>query len=183
MRAKDIEKYLFQLGQELVNQGIQQPIHVLLIGGAYMLLLANSPRSTDDVDIFWLEDEQTLQHTLSVLLDGAHKVAENNHIDPDWFNYMAHLLMYDLVTMPNSKLWKKFGRLHVYVPPREYILALKILAGRQKDIEDCKILLKRAKVKTRQQAQQLLDRYILPATQAANADQIEQSLTQLFGEP
>jgi hypothetical protein len=48
MKAEDIEKYLSQLGHELLKRGIQEPIHLLLIGGAYMLLLTNTPRNTDD---------------------------------------------------------------------------------------------------------------------------------------
>jgi hypothetical protein len=35
------------------------------------------------------------------------------------------MLMYDEVVVPDGKLWKRFGSLHVYAPPREYILALK----------------------------------------------------------
>jgi hypothetical protein len=38
-------------------------------------------------------------------------------------------------------LWKRFGPLHIYAPPTEYILALKIVAGREKDLDDCAILL------------------------------------------
>jgi hypothetical protein len=52
MKAEDIENYLSQLGQELLRRGIREPVHVLLIGGAYMLLLTNTSRNTDDVDIF-----------------------------------------------------------------------------------------------------------------------------------
>ena len=33
MQAQDIEKYLSQLGQELVKLGVDQPIRVLMIGG------------------------------------------------------------------------------------------------------------------------------------------------------
>ena len=51
MQARDIERHLTQLGQELTDRGIQKPIRVLMIGGAYMLLLAKMQRSTDDVDI------------------------------------------------------------------------------------------------------------------------------------
>lgn len=58
MKAEDIENYLSQLGQELLKRGIQEPIHLLLIGGAYMLLLTNTARNTDDIDIFWLEEEE-----------------------------------------------------------------------------------------------------------------------------
>ena len=65
---------------------------------------------------------------------------------------------------------------------REYILTLKIMAGRDKDLEDCAILLPQTKIKTRQQALQLLNRYILPEGQKKNAEQIENSLNQLFAE-
>jgi hypothetical protein len=57
---------------------------------------------------------------------------------------------------------------------------LKIIAGRDKDIEDSKILLQQAKIKTRQQAQKLLDRYIPPLTQQINTEGIERSLKNLF---
>ena len=40
MQARDIERHLAQLGQELADRGVQKPIRVLMIGGAYMLLLA-----------------------------------------------------------------------------------------------------------------------------------------------
>src|SRR5579883_1592246 len=181
MKAEEIEDYLSQLGQELVNAGIEEPIHILMIGGAYMLLIANAPRSTDDVDFFWLEeDDRTLEQGIYALRDAVRTVADRNELEIDWFNYMTHLLMYDQVVVPKGKLWKRFGSLCVRVPSREYILALKIIAGRDKDIEDSKILLQQAKIKTRQQAQQLLDRYIPPLTQQINAEGIERSLKSLF---
>lgn len=45
MQAEDIENYLSQLGQELQARGVEKPLHILLIGGAYMLLLARSGRN------------------------------------------------------------------------------------------------------------------------------------------
>ena len=44
MQAMDIEKYLAHLGQELTNLGMQEPVRVLMIGEAYMLLLAKAPQ-------------------------------------------------------------------------------------------------------------------------------------------
>ena len=75
MKAEDIENYLSQLGQELLKRGIQEPIHLLLIGGAYMLLLTNTARNTDDIDIFWLEEEG-LQRALRPLQEGVITVAQ-----------------------------------------------------------------------------------------------------------
>lgn len=184
MNVQDIEEYLSQLGQELVNLGVNRPLRMLMIGGAYMMLLANAPRSTDDIDIFWLDDEEeTLEQALHALRDGVHTVAAKNKLGPNWLNYLTQLLMYDQIHIPKGELWRQYGPLHIYVPPKEYILALKILAGREKDIEDCKILLQQTKVKTRKQAQQLLERYILPNAQKDNAEQIENSLEELFGIP
>lgn len=100
MRAEDIENYLSQLGQELLKRGIQEPIHLLLIGGAYMLLLTNTARNTDDIDIFWLEEEEVLQRALRPLQESVVAIAEANQIDPNWLNYMTQLLMYDLVIVP-----------------------------------------------------------------------------------
>ncbi len=94
---------------------------------------------------------------------------------------MTSMLMYDVVIVPDGKLWKRFGPLHVYAPEVEYILALKITAGRQKDLEDCAILLPKTQVRTREQAQQLLDRYILAGGQQRNAERIETALNRLFG--
>ena len=183
MKAEDIENYLSQLGQELLKRGIQEPIHLLLIGGAYMLLLTNTARNTDDIDIFWLEEEEEgLQRALRPLQESVIAVAEANQIDPNWLNYMTQLLMYDLVIVPEGNLWKTFGPLHIYAPPQEYILALKIFAGRDKDIEDCKILLKQGEISSRQQAQLLLDRYILPDARQNNTETIARSLDILFGQ-
>src|SRR5947209_13040362 len=80
MKAEDIENYLSQLGQELLKRGIHEPIHLLLIGGAYMLLLTNTARNTDDIDIFWLEEEEGLQRALRPLHEGVNAIAEANRI-------------------------------------------------------------------------------------------------------
>ncbi|HEX4208508.1 MAG TPA: hypothetical protein VHZ51_30735 [Ktedonobacteraceae bacterium] len=37
MDAKDIERYLSLLGEELQAIGVQEPIQLLLVGGGYML--------------------------------------------------------------------------------------------------------------------------------------------------
>ena len=43
MQAQEIEHYLAELGAALESQGISKPVRLLLIGGAYMMLLANAP--------------------------------------------------------------------------------------------------------------------------------------------
>ncbi len=179
MERYDIEHYLAELGTELSSRGIKRPVRMMLIGGAYMLLLANAPRTTNDIDVFWLE-EDALQHTLNPLRESVQAVTKKYALGPDWFNYLTQLLMQDEIIVPDGKLWKCFGPLYIYVPPKEYILALKIMAARDKDLEDCAILLPQTKIKTHQQALQLLERYILPEAREEHAAQIEYSLNELF---
>ena len=78
MQARDIERHLTQLGQELTDRGIQKPIRVLMIGGAYMLLLAKMQRSTDDVDILWLDEDDAFQRGIDELRESVQAVAESN---------------------------------------------------------------------------------------------------------
>lgn len=181
MDAKDIEQYLAELGATLKKRGVRKSIHIMIIGGAYMLAYEHMNRTTRDIDIFWLEasEFQTMRGTVSECMLAVAKERDLRH---DWFNFLTQILMQGDVLIPDGQLWKKFGPLHIYVPPREYILALKMLAGRDKDIVDCGILLPQTTIKTRQQAQQLLDQYVLPEAQAKQAKQIQQSFKELFRE-
>src|SRR6266567_616801 len=181
MQAQEIEHYLAELGAALQNQGIIKPIRMLLIGGAYMLLLANAPRTTDDIDMFWLEEGEEFQKARLAMRDGVQTIASKYTLPSNWFNYLTQMLIYDKIIMPRGKLWKRYGPLHVHALPKEYILALKIMAGRDKDIADCRILLPQTNIRTRQQAQKLLDRYVLPDGQKDEAATIEYSLHVLFG--
>ncbi len=108
MEAEDIERYLAELGTELKNRGLKKPVRVLLIGGAYMLLLANAARSTKDIDIFWL-DEDGLQRAYAPLRESVQVIKQKHDLDADWLNYLAQMLMYDEVIVPDGKLWKRFG--------------------------------------------------------------------------
>src|SRR5262249_31167706 len=113
--------------------------------------------------------------------DGVQAIASKYALPPNWFNYLTQMLIYDKIMMPRGKLWKRFGPLHVYAPSKEYILALKILAGRDQDLADCSILLPPTRIRTRQPAQRVSDRYILPDAQQEEAETIASSLDVLFG--
>jgi hypothetical protein len=181
MQSQEIEHYLAELGAALASQGITKPVRMLLIGGAYMMLLANAPRTTDDIDICWLEEGEDFHKARLALRDAVQAIARRYALPPNWFNYLTQMLIYDKIIMPRGKLWKRFGPLHVYAPPKEYIFALKILAGREQDLADCRILLPQTRIRTRQQAQRVLDRYILPEAQQEEAETIASSLDVLFG--
>src|SRR5258708_587749 len=136
MQSQEIEHYLAELGAALQSQGINKPVRLLLIGGAYMMLLANAPRTTDDIDVFWVEEGEDFQKARLALRDGVQTIASKYTLPPNWFNYLTQMLIYDKIIMPKGKLWKRYGPLYVYAPPKEYMLALKIMAGRDKNILD-----------------------------------------------
>lgn len=125
-------------------------------------------------------EEEAFQDTRDILSECALNVTRKYRLQSDWFNYLTQVIMQNDIIIPEGELWRQFGPLHIYIPPKEYILALKIIAGRQKDLDDCAILLPQTKIKTRQQAQQLLERYILPQAQEEHTEQIEHSLSELF---
>jgi len=162
-------------------QGIKKPVRMLLIGGAYMMLLAHAPRTADDVDVCWVEEGEDFQKARLAMRDGVQAIANKYRLPPDWFNYLTQMLMYDKMIMPRGKVWRRYGSLHVYVPPTAFIFALKILAGRQKDIADCRILLPQTHICTRKQAQLVLDRSIVPDVQQDEAETIVYATPRLFG--
>jgi hypothetical protein len=154
--------------------------------GSYLIASArnfvpHAPRPTDDIDIFWLDAEDYLR-TLDPLRQSVQAITRKYALNPNWFNFVTQMLHSDEMYIPDGKLWKRFGPLHIHLPTNEYILALKIKAGRGKDLADCVILLPKTKIRTRQQAQQLIDRYITPVGQEINAEQITEALNSLFGE-
>src|SRR5260370_2821682 len=183
MQAHEIERYLTELGAALESQGITKPVRMLLIGGAYMMLLANAPRTTDDVDIFWMEEGEDFQKARQALRDGVQAIASKYTLPPNWLNYLTQLLIYDKIIMPRGKLWKRYGPLQVYAPPKEFVFALKILAGRDQDLADCRGLLPQIPIRTPQQAQRGLDRYLLSVAQQEGAENIASSLDSLCGSP
>jgi hypothetical protein len=76
-------------------------------------------------------------------------------------------------------LWRTYGPLEVYIPPSDYILALKLLAGRTKDQDDIEALCQQLGIRTRQQGQQIVDRYI-PDKQVQQLNKLDKKLDTMF---
>lgn len=130
MQAEDIETYLADLGQELQRMGQQQPVRLLLVGGAFMLTQFHNRVATKDVDV----------------------------------------LLKDVDDSTTSSLYQTFD---------DYILALKLLAGRTKDRKDIQVLCQQLRIHSRQQAQQIVDRYI-PDKQVQQLNKLDKKLAAAF---
>lgn len=124
MQAEDIETYLADLGQELQRMGQQQPVRLLLVGGAFMLTQFHNRASTKDVD-----DAPTSQ-LYQTFKTATRVVARRNRLPFSWINDVIGDFLRDASIVPQGTLWRTYGPLEVYIPPDDYILALKLLAGR-----------------------------------------------------
>ncbi len=83
MQAQEIEMYLAELGQELQNLGVQRPIRILLVGGAFMLTQVRNRFTTDDVDVLLKDIEDSTTSVLYQIFKAAVRaVTSRNKIPP-----------------------------------------------------------------------------------------------------
>ena len=180
MQAHEIERYLAELGQELQHQGVQHPIRVLLVGGAFMLTQIHNRPSTNDIDVLHKDVENSVNSPLSQSFKAAVRaVAQKNKLPGTWLNDLIGDFLRDTGTAPEGTLWRTYALLEVYIPPGDYILALKLFAGRPKDREDISSLCQQLQIRTRTQAQRVVDRYI-PNKQVQQLNHLDDTLDELF---
>ncbi len=180
MNKTEIETYLAQLGQALEDMGVQQPVRLLLIGGAFMLLQVGSRRTTDDIDVVLKDIEDITTSPLYRQFQAAVlAVAASYQLRGNWLSDIMHDALRSHGHLPEGKRWRRFSKLEVYFPPQEYVLALKLLAGRPKDQEDILMLSQRLKIRTRTQAQRLVDRY-MPDQQFQQLSHLDETLDTFF---
>jgi len=180
MHAQEIENYLAELGQELQNLGVQHPIRILLVGGAFMLTQIHNRPSTNDVDVLLKDgDDSTTSPHYQTFRAAVRAVARKNKLPSNWLNDIMGDFLRDTGTAPDGTLWRTYTMLEVYIPPSEYILALKVFAGRPKDRDDIYSLCQQLQIRTREQAQRLVDRYI-PNTQVQQLNHLDDTLDELF---
>lgn len=171
MNALEIETYLADLGQALGNLSVQQPIRILMVGGAFMLTQVGSRPATKDIDIL-LQDmpDPTASSLYRPFQSAVQTVAARHGLPSNWINDVIGDALRNYGPPPQGTVWRVFGPLEVSVPNADYILALKILAGRPLDITDARVLCQKQGISTRAEARRILDTYITdPLIKQANA--------------
>ena len=180
MEAQDIERYLADLGQELQQRGVRQPIRLLVVGGAFMLTQLHNRPSTNDIDVLFKELAPSSTSPIYRAFKAATRAVARRHALPgNWLNDLISDFLRGTGTAPEGTLWRTFTPLELYIPEAEYILALKLFAGRPKDRDDITVLCQRLQVLTRAQAQQLVDRYI-PDRQLQQLNHLDETLDDFF---
>lgn len=180
MQAQDIEAHLADLGQELQNLGVEEPVRILMIGGAFMLTQVRNRSMTDDVDVLFKDiDDPTASSLYQTFKTAMQAVASRNQLSVTWINDVIADFLRNVGTVPEGVLWRTYAMLEVYIPPREYILALKLLANRKKDQKDILALCQQLNVQERKQAQQVVDRYV-PDREVQYLSNLNKTLSILF---
>ncbi len=161
MKKQDIEKYLFELGQELSYLGIQQPVRILVIGGTFMLEQVGNRSITEDVDVFFKDiQDRRASYLYQTILQAVKAIGARNNLEDAWLNDGFSHMLRTIGGIPEGTLWRNYGVLEVFFPPAGYIFALKLLGYRKKDKEDIEALGRILQIQTRQQAQAMVERHI-----------------------
>jgi len=183
---QQIEQHLETLAFELGALGVTIQYHLVITGGAY-LILQHERSYTEDIDFALIAGAShptpgrvvqttvqrmtvaSLQSTVPYATEfrqAVVNVAVAHRLPPDWMNDEAAEYYYDDAPSVDVLFWRSFGgRLFVYLPTPEYVFATKIMANRPKDQDDIRLLIHKLHLRTRTQAQTILDRFVLPEGQ------------------
>lgn len=122
MQAQEIESYSAELGQELQNLGVQYPIRILLVGGAFMLTQIHNRSSTNDIDVLLIDGEDsTTSPRYRTFRSAVRAVARKYKLPSNWLNDIMGDFLRDTGTAPEGTLWRTYTMLEVYIPPSAYI--------------------------------------------------------------
>jgi len=160
LQREDITQLLQALGDELEKK-FRSPIQIMIVGGAYMLLALGNRETTQDIDIYPLNipDSTRPDKETRAFLTAVRAVAKRYGIPKNWLNDICFNLLGG-ISPQSMELWATYGMLEIYKPPADFILCLKLFADRDKDQPDIEALLNELNITRREQAQQILDRYI-----------------------
>ena len=183
MTKSELEALLKEFDEALVEAFPgPEPMSVLLIGGACLLLQGITTRPTDSVEVIIVEMLGSQERTLVFHSPTADKIRPHHQRDRETHGLKGErqqffhddsapfLLELSEQELPPKRLLKAYRKLHLYVPrDLGYLLACQLMLGRpEQNGTDIAVLCQTLEVQNRVQAQQLVDRYFpSPAHQAA----------------
>lgn len=164
MDRVQIEHYLRLLGLELHQRGVTGEI--MLVGGAFMLLVIGNRPTTKDIDAYFAAEPQAIR-------DAAAAIAQREHLDPHWLNDAVKGFFY---TQPPTSVWLDVPGLRVYTASPDYVLAMKAAAGRPEDVPDIQALAAHLGLADAQSVLSVVTQYIPPGQLAPRTQYLIQSL-------
>jgi hypothetical protein len=131
MQEQEIIHFLSMVGDELQDVGLTQPVHILLIGGAYMLTQIRNRATTQDVDVIILAPA-TSSHEYTIFKQIVRFVVQDQGINPSWLSDNIAEFLQPTGNIPTGKLWFRRGNLEVYIPMQTTSLPPSCLPTEQK---------------------------------------------------
>ena len=151
MDRDEIEANLKALGQKLARRKLIG--EVLLLGGAYMLLVIKNRPATKDIDAYFATEPQAIRAA-------AAEVASERGLPADWLNDAVKGFIH---RRPEAvSLWASYPGLNIHTPSPEYIFAMKAEAARaaSSDFDDLRALREHLGLETLDQAIAVVEKYI-----------------------
>lgn len=136
MDAEEIKRYLTELNEELRSMDIKGEI--CLYGGAVMAIAYNARPDTDDVDAVF----EPVRHVRKA----ARLVAERNGLPIGWLNNAVEIFL----AQHERRILLNLSHLKIYLPPPDYLLAMKVLSARAEtmDQDDLRLLIRKLDLKS-----------------------------------
>jgi hypothetical protein len=151
MNRTEIESNLRGLGQKLDDRGVTG--EMLIVGGAFMILVLANRETTRDIDAYFESDKAAIRAA-------AAELAAERGLPEDWLNDAVKGFMH---RQPGeTRLWASYPGLNVYAPDLAYVFAMKAEAARpdSSDIEDLQALRVRMGLTTIAEALAVVERYL-----------------------
>jgi hypothetical protein len=195
MTKRELEAFLEEFDEALVQAFPgPEPMSVLLVGGACLLLQGIAAQSIESVDVIIVEMMGSQESTLvfrSPVADKVRRIIKDigrRHglkgerqlfFNDDGASFFLELSEQKL---PAMRLLTAFHKLHLSVPcDLGYLLACKLMAGRpEKDGVDREVLCQTLGIQNRAQAQHLVNQYF-PSPLHQAIYRLPRTLESLFG--
>lgn len=137
MSASQIEHALKRVGDVLE---LDVDVEILVVGGAAGMLTGLLPptRTTTDCDVMLYVPE----HAMPWVEIAGEKVGRELGISPEWLNSKVQIRADSLpLDWRRRRIWVgTYGRMWVYAVSRPDLIAMKVLAGRDRDRDDLRSL-------------------------------------------
>jgi len=151
MTVDQIQTHLEKLGHELQKKQVTGEI--ILADGAVMLLVIKNRETTKDIDAYFTQEPQAIREAAAV-------VANEEGLPSDWINDGVKGFFY--VPSPPTTVWAEYPGLRVYAATPEYLLSMKVVAGRPEDQGDIRALIAYLALTSAEDVLAIVARYVPP---------------------
>lgn len=148
LTKEDIERRLFELNSSLAEKGVNGEIGIF--GGAMMVLAFNSRKSTKDIDAIFRPSSE--------IRAAAADIAAEHGMNENWLNDGVKGYIF---VKPRKIPFMELSNLKIWLPPAEYMLAMKCCSGRfdSNDEDDIRTLIKQLGLNSGKEVFKIIEEY------------------------